>query len=573
MQKKFWYLLLTMTALFMGLIWTVTNIGYDATYQISMGYRLVKGDTMLLEMWEPHQMSAFLCAFFIKIYMALTHTTTGVVLFLQVMGILIRGGISLLFYRTLKDVCKKQIAFLMAFWFFMISPKDYALPEFSNMQVWFGALLTICMVQYEKKKKLLYLVGAGLSLCLAVLSYPSALVLYPICLALLFCRDRKTCLKPILLLTGVCAAVGLVYTGFLLKGVGSLDTFLICINGMFSLEPSHTVGPFDKVLRYCLDLVKMLPLYLAAFGIGRVVRKAAVKVLGIEESREQTLAGFTEVVAGLGFLAAFLVNILMVRNRYGYGAILLAVILLGLFRQEKIQSSGNQGEEDLRRAVYRTGTWLGLGCMFATLLMTDLPFVTTVPYGLVAFIFALIPLSGWYESLDNGKIKKWLCFCGCGFAALIVFRGIYIRTPIEGRDQIISITEDMSIVRHGPAFGIITDEMSSAKERDNVADYQRYVAPGSKVWIVDGVVNTLGYLYVDTEVAAPTVMSTPTYREELLQYWELNPDKLPDVIITSAYGGEISFDMAANEWFMDWLENTYCPSTYVDGTFCRFYFR
>ena len=59
-----------------------TNISYDAEYQMAMAYRMLKGDKMILQMWEPHQTSAFLCAIFMKFYMTLFGTTTGIVLYL-----------------------------------------------------------------------------------------------------------------------------------------------------------------------------------------------------------------------------------------------------------------------------------------------------------------------------------------------------------------------------------------------------------------------------------------------------------------------------------------------------------
>ena len=41
-----------------------TNVSYDAEYQLAMAYRMIKGDEMITQMWEPHQTSAFLCAIF-----------------------------------------------------------------------------------------------------------------------------------------------------------------------------------------------------------------------------------------------------------------------------------------------------------------------------------------------------------------------------------------------------------------------------------------------------------------------------------------------------------------------------
>ena len=50
--------------------------GFDIVeqYAVSMAYRLVQGDRMFLEMWEPHQTSAFFSATFLWLYMQLFHT-------------------------------------------------------------------------------------------------------------------------------------------------------------------------------------------------------------------------------------------------------------------------------------------------------------------------------------------------------------------------------------------------------------------------------------------------------------------------------------------------------------------
>ena len=53
-----------------------TDFDVDSEYAIAMAYRMIKGDRMVAQMWEPHQTSAFLCAFFMKIYMAIFRTTS-----------------------------------------------------------------------------------------------------------------------------------------------------------------------------------------------------------------------------------------------------------------------------------------------------------------------------------------------------------------------------------------------------------------------------------------------------------------------------------------------------------------
>ena len=86
-------------------------------------------------------------------------------------------------------------------------------------------------------------------------------------------------------------------------------------------------------------------------------------------------------------------------------------------------------------------------------------------------------------------------------------------------------------------------------------------------------VDTLGYLYQDVEVGAPTVMSTPTYTEDLLYYYELNPEKYPDVIVMEAAFGELSWELLRNDWLMHWIENEYQAEEVIDGTYWRYYIK
>lgn len=53
----------------------------DEQYAVSMAYRLVQGDRMFLEMWEPHQTSAFFSAAFLGIYVHIFHTLDYAVMF------------------------------------------------------------------------------------------------------------------------------------------------------------------------------------------------------------------------------------------------------------------------------------------------------------------------------------------------------------------------------------------------------------------------------------------------------------------------------------------------------------
>ena len=65
-KKKITYIILIVVALFSMVI---SNISFDAEYQLAMAYRIIKGDALITQMWEPHQTSAFVNALFMKVYL------------------------------------------------------------------------------------------------------------------------------------------------------------------------------------------------------------------------------------------------------------------------------------------------------------------------------------------------------------------------------------------------------------------------------------------------------------------------------------------------------------------------
>ena len=561
------YVLFTIMAVFCGLIWSVTNFSYDGMYQISMSQRLLSGDKMLLEMWEPHQTSAFLSAALMWIYETVFRTTTGIVLYLQICGILIRGGIAVLLYRLFRLDLEKPAAYGMALLFFMISPKGYAIPEFSNMQLWYSALLFYCLYFYLKSGKRMLLAASALFLCLEVLAYPSCLLVYPgvVGLLLYFSPQKK---RDILLFTGVCAGAGIAVGGYFLLTLGA-DTLALCIEGMFALEPTHTVGIFSKMSAYLLDILKTLPLYLAvaiaAFFISRlfpVLLRNKFMAEGMADKRGKKQLWLL-CFAGI-FLVGFFFNILSADKRNAYSLILLFFVVVGWLNRKSLT-----GEE---KRLYDCLSVIGGLGFFATLLLSDMPLYPSVPYGLLAIMAACIPIG---KVQCCAEIKRGIGVCFACFVVLLAFRCVYVRIPMSGRGQICSVFSDLSIVRHGPALGIITNDEAVHIERDSYIEWKEWIEPGDKVWIIGGVVNTLGYLYEDVEVAGPSTMSTPSYNSAILEYWRLNPDKYPDVIVAECtYMDDIMvYELLMNDWLQAWLVEEYQEEDGKEGTYWKYLFR
>ena len=544
-----------------------TNISYDAEYQMAMAYRMIKGDALITQMWEPHQTSAFLCAVLMKLYMLLAGTTTGIVLYIQVVGLLIRGVLCVLLYHILKQETGKYPALIGAVIYFLNSPKDLLTPEFSNMQLWFATLMFLALVHYFKNQKLYQLVLAAVWLCLGVFSYPSFVIAWVAAVVLLWKYSDKK-IRDVTIFTSGCAVIGGAFAGYLLWNIG-LETIIACISSALALEPSHTVSIGGKVLGHVWNLVEILGLLIACIAAGFMIEY----MCGLFNRKSQTLLSKKSVSKARAIIFAwcvlqvlFLFNILSVENRCGYGYTFLFMLILGFVERGLLSET--------EKRVYVCAMWISIMNLIATLLLSDHAFLQAIPYMLIAVSVSVLPLYRWYESIkDDISVRKWFVRGIHIYLLLLVFRALFIHTPMYGRGQICSVLDDLAFIRSGPAIGIITDEDGAARQRDSMKEWELYIEEGDTIWLLGEPVDTLGYLYKDVEVGSPSVMSTPTYNSELLYYWEQNPEKYPDVVILASGFGELSWDLLRNEWLMNWLEDEYQAEMVIDGNYWRYYFK
>lgn len=561
-KNNYFYIFFTLIAAGCGLVWAFTNLGYDGEYQIAMCSRLLRGDKMFLEMWEPHQTSAFLPAALMWPYIRILGTTTGIVVYLQICGILIRGALAFLVYRTLRCDLAKPISYGIALLYFMISPKDYALPEFSNQQLWFSTLLFCCFWSYLKSGRRYLLILSSIFLCLEVLAYPSCAVITAGVIFLLsrYSSHRR---RDILTVLGICAVSAAIVGGYFLFTIEP-DTFVKCISGMLALEPTHTKSMATRLLHYGRDAFRQLLILAAAgaagFAISLPVHAALSRRMG-----KLTAHWLWLLCSSLVLLAGFFANILSAKNRCAYSVILLFLAGLGFWHRKSMNSRQKQ--------IYVCATVIGSLEFLATLLLSDLPLPVSVPYGLLMVMAALIPTEKQIARSAGPKTAFAFHCCFACFILLLAFRCVYIRTPLSGKSQICATLPGIGHSRSGPSLGLISNEAGVCIQRDSYPEWKQWIRPGDKVWIVGGVVDTLGYLYEEVEVAGPSTISTPSYNEAVLTYWDINPHKYPDVVIAESYMGSLSYDILANEWLLSWLENEFRPEQIIDGKYWRYYFK
>ena len=554
------YILILLAAIGLAIKYIFVDLGIDAEYQVVMAYRLATGEVMFQEMWEAHQTSAFLCAIFVKLYLLLLKTTTGIVLYLQIVSVMIDAAISCFLYRVVnKYLDNRAVACAMAWVFFVVSPKDVPMAEFANMQLWSCLLLCLWLFVYHVTRKKCYLVLAALSLCAAVLAYPSCVILLVGIGFLNFYYREK---KEFLIITAVCVVTGMFYIGFLLTNM-SVSELLFAVENMLAIEPTHTVGMGEKFIAYAKDATKIAVLFGIVYGISYLIAQIISRLK--KQNKENSGILMNSLFLGQILLISFYTAIRWrVYMRYSYSLVFLAVIVVGLYYAKRLSGA--------KRYFYVCGTVIAIFNFVATLILTDLELVGSIPYLLIAVVAAFLPIGEVYQMIDAKSVYANLIkvLLVCGFLLLTV-RNAYIIRPMYG--QIQPLTAVGGIVKEGPAIGIISDYMGVYMQNETLKEWDQYVEEGSNIYMIGRAIDTLGYLYSDTNIAAPSVMSTPAYNEYIPKYWEINPEKYPDVIIASCWYGSLDQGLLDNEWILNWIEEEYQPQYQIDGKYWRYYFK
>lgn len=336
-RKQIWPELIKAGILFLSALAVVKTLiiglEVDEEYAVTLGYRIAMGDRMFLEMWEPHQTSAFLDAFFIKLYMLITGGTEYLVLYLRVIGTMLQLGISVFLYRTVKKMTDKNLAFFLAVLFFHTLPKWIQTPEFANMQIWFCMLTLLCLLQYyciNNRRHPMWLVCAAVCHAAMILAYPSCVAVFPLYLLAIFMaggRRRETG-KEMGYFGITCVILGVLYIGYFLISMPITD-FIGGLKQMLN-DGAHNGSVVQKFAAYGREMGMILIHLLAAAAAGGLVSLLCGKKvsggLAPKGSMQMTLM-LTFSYVGQMFIWLFHSREVTYPLAYYYGAVLIGILI------------------------------------------------------------------------------------------------------------------------------------------------------------------------------------------------------------------------------------------------------
>jgi len=505
-------------------------VGYDIDeqYAVSMAYRLLKGDRLLADLWEPHQTSGWLCMLLMAPYVAFFHTTTGIILYLRIWGLLLHCAVGLFLYRTLKGYLDREHAFLVCCVYFFSLPKFMFLPEFSNIQVWCLLMAVLCLLRYygpSASRPGHYALGypalAGCFLALEVLSYPSTLLAFAACVGCMVRYRRRaphSLIRELACLTAPCLLGGLAFLAMLLSYIPADE--LGSLLSIVASDGSHSAPWGERLLGHGRSLGQILLFFLgyslAAFLIQLLYRFKTKKPFSALLWRELLIGCTLTGQVCVWLFGNQYPNFPMVEY------IFLPMLLLCGALGRKIAPSPALGLFVL----------VPLAAFAGILLFSNHPLLVSLPF-LAPCVIGILSLPQPREALtekNTGRLRLmprailvlWVC--------VLLFGRCYMQRVTGGRHE--TILDDISLLRRGPALGLAADTPTAIRYRDNYELITSLLPEGARVFYMGS--DTDLYLMQDLEYAIPSTICSPTFDDKIHIWFGLHPDRLPDYVVCDA---------------------------------------
>lgn len=529
MKTKIWnlsFLLLTILATIKIFFF---NLNIDEEYAITMACRIAAGDVMLLDMWEPHQTSGFLCAALIRLFGLFTGSSDYLVLYLRFAGAIIQAGIGVFMYRTIKQPFGGGIAFVCSIFFYNTLSKWIQIPEFSNMLVWFSVLVFLCLLRYAlaPRQHRFWLVCAGIFLSCLVLSYPSCILAVPLYLiALKVLERKKTFPGDLFAILTPCLLLAAAFVGGLLSRM-SISQFFFGLRQMMT-DGQHTDTFLQRIGAYAGELPRLLlpfgVAFLTALLIWRFLFYKKQKQSGVSQlflflNLLMIVCLIQQLILWLipgGFIHYPLLYFLLL-----YGAGYLAYHALAVQKETSLDT-----EQKTRcKILLYTGLIPGAGVWLSALLITNTTISVTSSYLMTGMIASLILMYLWLR--ENISLKKLSIFTVFVLLGTTLFAKGFMVCETGGFKSNMAFVKQKAL--SGPAKGIYCHYMEGYDYNNYANVVSKYVQPGDTVLYAGR--HSLRYLLGDQRISSYSTISTPTFDRRLTEYWALHPDRYPDVVI------------------------------------------
>ncbi len=548
-------------------------IGFDIDegYAIAQSYRLGIGDTMFSYMWEPHQTSAFGSTIFILPYLLITGgSTTGIVLYLRIVGTIPHLLLGYWLYRIAKNRLGSTSALLLTFAHINFLPKWVAVPEFELMQYWGVCIVFLSLLSWLSNKKNCYLWFAGLGLFVSVMCYPTMVLLYPIYVVALFMLSEETCKHKWMAVGTFTAGVAIPGIALLiyLRSYMTVAEFTEYLSKIF-MDESHSVSIAFRFSEYGRELgtlfgvlLSCLPEALVLTGVVGLISYLIYRKKAVDSANRDIVEVTTYAFTIKKYSIILLLFIMFaITRRQIWGCLLEDQNQFYLYFRYVVAILVGLLIATIAKAKMKTYLLLavlpGIVGVFASALLTNMSLEISfarIYIGVIGVLF--IAFESMKDSFDKDIVVKYLSYgvFVLFIGSLLVCKLVLVRVtgciPVTVRMPLGQITE-------GPAAGIYVHKDLAAQYNENIPIIKEAIH-AEDVVLYFGAEN-LYYLAGDATIASPSVQGTTVFNEMFFEYYRLHPERTPNVVIIDK-NFEITPEYRyqyENHIVLDWIEKEF----------------
>jgi len=389
------------------------------------------------------------------------------------------------------------------------------------------------------------LVWSGIFLVCDVLAYPSMIMLFPICIIYLCIICKRVAWKEIFKLSIPC------FMGALLLICHVLS--YMTIEQLFEVVPkimgdgSHDVTMTEKLEEVFSSFGEVALLLMGTSAV-------SILLVGIYCIWKHKNPITKEIKAGVVLLTF---GILSIHQMYCYftsdfiasypHVIYLYVCLVGVFFCFGKRYPDKRGQFLI---FYSFVNYIGV------ILLSNWEPIHLMPYLIVGVVGSLVYWKNYL--VDCFRLGEKLFGIVC---AVMVFTNIwgYCYLMIGGPEANTSIFEVGGYCKKGVNAGIFAEYMTAYQYNANQELWPEAIPAGSSVMYVGNMQSF--YMQGKCVIATGNTISTPTYNESLLEYWEVNPERYPDVVVVECVYDSVIVE--EDSYIMRWLKDEFQASEVV----------
>lgn len=543
----------------------------DEQYALSLSYRLLRGDRLLYTMWEPHQFSALPLVPLLALFMAVTGGTTGIVLFVRIVTLLVRGALAFWAWRLLRRNMYEPFALLFSAVLALYMPKWFFGPDYTGQQYLFTLAALLCLCSYyagrnHMRRPWLVVLGAVCA-CGSYLAYPqSVFAVIPLVIGL-WVLGRKSgealvfgaVPRGVLLFVGTCAVCGAAVLAWVLTGLPA-DLLLPRLQMLLG-DPQYAFSLGDRLALLAQQVRPILRFLGAPVALAMLLGVAHSFATQRRRGKYTAWMALDNFFIDVSVLSLLWCTVYAAREgNIDMRHFVPALVVTGgwVFWADRKEAAGRR----MRAVLFWLGYVPGLVtyvCIFRSTLLGLAPtfMYLTMPALCGMAALALRPS----HELRHPRHRPDGSGAGTVLSLFLLFLALtrIFAVQVTGWKEHDVFDTPLRLISAGPAAGIWAD-VEAADMQQALSEALAEARPGDELLLCMAYPQGTAYLMADgtLKVGQASVISGSDYDPRFAAYYEEFPEKLPDIIL---YDNHNARDAAG---FAAWLDALTAQLTVAD---------